>query len=282
MPGIVAAASDRWRLTVAEPFPGLSYNWVAPCRLADGRDAVLKAGPWLEDLAREADALRAYSGRGCVRLLAHDEPAGLLLIERVFPGDLLTSRLHDEVASTSAAADVMRALGAVLPPAGHRFPAAGDWARSLGRLRERYSGQCGPMEPHSFSRAEATYRAFLAAPNGHALLHGDLHHYNILRSGEGWLAIDPHGVVAEPEYECGALLRNPLDIIDRRDAPAVLHRRALQLCDELGYDRFRVLAWAGAQLVLSVTWTVLDEEDSATVRWLPLATALFEAADQYA
>ena len=45
-----------------------------------------------------------------------------------------------------------------------------------------------------------------------ALLHGDLHHYNVLSDrARGWCAIDPKGVVGELEYELGAALRNPID-----------------------------------------------------------------------
>lgn len=279
LPRLVQAAAEQWELDVGRPFAGLSFNWVAPCRRRDGTEAVLKIGPWLEDLAHEAAALRAYDGRGCVRLLADDAGPGILLLERIRPGEMLTSQ-QDEACAIGAAAEVLGAIRTA-PPEGHAFPSVADWADSLRKLRERYRGGGGPMDPHVFERAEATYRELLAAPTGEVLLHGDLHHYNILSGPGGWCAIDPKGVTGEPEYECGALLRNPLGIIERRDAARVLHRRGLQLADALGYDRHRVLAWAGAQLVLSVTWTVLDEEDSQALRWLPLAGALFEAAGRY-
>jgi streptomycin 6-kinase len=45
------------------------------------------------------------------------------------------------------------------------------------------------------------------------LLHGDLHHGNVLHDSErGWVAIDPKGVLGEPEYEIGVALRNPIEI----------------------------------------------------------------------
>ena len=43
------------------------------------------------------------------------------------------------------------------------------------------------------------------------LLHGDLHHYNILAAErQPWLAIDPKGVVGDPVYETGVFLYNRL------------------------------------------------------------------------
>ena len=51
----------------------------------------------------------------------------------------------------------------------------------------------------------------LCAGAPRVLLHGDLHHDNILRSGrEGWLAIGPFGVFGDPGFEAGALLYNPI------------------------------------------------------------------------
>jgi streptomycin 6-kinase len=89
------------------------------------------------------------------------------------------------------------------------------------------------------------------------LLHGDLHHFNILAAErQPWLAIDPKGVVGEPAYEIGALLRNPTDevVFD----PQVQARRIDLLTAELGLDRQRVIGWGIAQAVLSGWWSYED------------------------
>ena len=80
-------------------------------------------------------------------------------------------------------------------------------------------------------------------------------------AGEGgWKAIDPKGVVAEPAYETGALLRNPLGApLDRRR----LARRIALLAEALELDRGRIHAWARVQAVLSAVWNVQDGEDPA-------------------
>jgi streptomycin 6-kinase len=93
-------------------------------------------------------------------------------------------------------------------------------------------------------------------------LHGDLHHYNILSAErQPWLAIDPKGIVGEPAYETGALIRNPVpQILSAPNLDRILARRIHQLSDELGYDRQRVYGWAVAQAVLSAWWTYEDTE----------------------
>ena len=92
------------------------------------------------------------------------------------------------------------------------------------------------------------------------LLHGDLHHWNILRATrELWLAIDPKGVVGEPAYEVGALMRNRLGgVLQGGDPVAVVRRRLDILAEALTIDRDRIQGWALAQAILSAWWDIED------------------------
>lgn len=45
------------------------------------------------------------------------------------------------------------------------------------------------------------------------MLHGDLQHRNILKSGDKWKAIDPHGIIAERVFETAPLYLVKLNII---------------------------------------------------------------------
>ncbi len=94
------------------------------------------------------------------------------------------------------------------------------------------------------------------------LLHGDLHHFNILRGQrEPWLALDPKGLIGEREYEIGALLRNPdLEKLDDRALMKLTLRRIALLSEIFGFDRQRLTAWCFAQDVLSVWWGIEDNE----------------------
>jgi streptomycin 6-kinase len=107
------------------------------------------------------------------------------------------------------------------------------------------------------------------------LLHGDLHHYNVLRDEErGWLAIDPKGVFGEMEYEVGASLRNPYERPELFTDPSVIERRVNCFARVLHLDASRILAWAFAQAVLAAIWVV---EDGGPI---PLAHAWLVLADR--
>lgn len=248
LPGIAVDCAERWRLRLLPPFAGLSYNYVAPVQRADGSAAVLKLCALEPEFFTVIEALRRYDGCGAARLL-----------QRLQPGRQL-SVIADDRRATALAAHVMRHLRRA-PPAGHGFPTAECWADGLTRYRTRF-GDRGPLSERLVALAERLFTDLLATAEPPVLLHGDLHHFNILSSGDGWLAIDPKGVLGEPAYEAGALLRNPMpQIVAEPDLDRILNRRLRQLSEELGFDRERLCGWGIAQAVLSACAHLEDKTD---------------------
>ncbi|HEV2744784.1 MAG TPA: aminoglycoside phosphotransferase family protein [Rubrobacter sp.] len=258
LPALTEEVSHRWSLEVDGPFPNLSYNWVAPAIREDGVPAVLKLSfPGDKEFLTEAAALTAFGGRGICRLLELDLTLGAMLLERLRPGRPLTA-VEDDEEATALAAGVMRNLRRPTPP-GHEFPTVSGWARGFERLRHRFDGGTGPMPGNLIAEAEALFAELLASEGEPLLLHGDLHHENILSAGGGsWLAIDPKGVVGEAAYEAAALLHNPVGALDGPDPRGLLERRLDVLSGELGLDQNRVRAWGLAQAVLSACWGLED------------------------
>ena len=199
LPVLLADCARRWNLTLLPAFSNLSLNYVAPAILSDGSPAVLKAGVPHKELWSEMAALRVYAGRGSVRLLDSDREQGLLLLERLQPGTMLTALADDahDAQATSIAADVMRNLwrpiseeksaeeqtGEKTPEkTSTPFPVIGDWLEGLQRMRAHFGGGSGPFRPALADEAEALARELLASQAAPVLLHGDLHHDNILAS----------------------------------------------------------------------------------------------------
>jgi streptomycin 6-kinase len=257
-PALVNEYEARWRISVGPPLRHLSYNYVAPATLTDGEEAILKLGVPNRELTAEIEALRRYDGRGAVRLLAGDAAGGALLLERLRPGTPLYD-LHDEDRVTAIAAGVMRRLWRPLPP-DHTFPTVADWAAGFGRLRARFDGGSGPFPSSLVARAESLFANLLASSDEPVLLHGDLHHWNVVAATRApWLAIDPKGVAGEPAYEVGALLRNPWgEPLHPAHPGRVQARRVAILAERLGFDPVRIAGWALSQAVLSAWWSLED------------------------
>lgn len=261
LPALVQECVERWSLTVHPPFEPLSYNFAAPASRPDGQTLVLKAGVPRPELGCEIDALRIYAGRGSVLLLEADTQRGVMLLERIEPGTTLKAE-PDDARATEITARVMQSLWQPLP-AGHSFKAVTEWATGFAHLRARFDGGTGPLPADQVALAESLFADLFRSAAPAVLLHGDLHHGNILAGGRSpWLAIDPQGVAGEPAYEVGALLRNPMpEVAGWPDLARVQARRVDQLTEILGFDRQRIVGYGMAQAVLSAWWTLEDHEE---------------------
>lgn len=267
LPEFLAAVADRYELTLGAPFK-LSYNYVCAATRSDGRPVVLKVSPPYDEFYTEVAALRHYGVEGCVELVDADPDQGIVILERLFPGETIHAlSFENDDEATRIAASVMTKLWRPLP-AEHNFPTVERWSRGLQRLRDEHNGATGPLPAHLVERAEGIYRELFASAPPPVLLHGDLHHENILSATRApYLAIDPKGVAGEPAYEVGPLFYNPQpEIFHQPNLARVLKRRLDVLAEYLPIDRERLLACAFAHSVLSAAWSV-EENDSSEGGW---------------
>jgi streptomycin 6-kinase len=313
LPGLLAECCRRWSLRLGEPFP-LSFNYVVPATTADGAAVVLKLGVPNPELASEMAALRLYDGRGAARLLDCLPERGALLLERVLPGSMLADMTVDDAEATRILAQSMRRLWRPLTPeqahllfeprvenrdsrsvkAGRgpgSFCAAQTCATGFYDLRRwtialrQPCGESNPGDksfPHAlFDHAAGLLEDLLASQGEMVLLHGDLHHDNVLQArmrsgGDEWLAIDPKGLAGEREIEVGPMMYNPWQrVLGWQDLKSVYARRLDILQEELDLDRQRMLSWCFVESLLSIVWLM---EDGAPdwQRWLRVAEALEE------
>lgn len=275
LPQLLVELSSRWQIRIEDPFPDMAYNFVAPALRKDGTAVVVKVGVPNTEIKNEIAALQAYDGRGTVTLIEALPDEGAFLLERLTPGEHVL-HLNDEVA-TSIAADVIRRIWKSGTPQGD-FPSVSDWAKGFQRLRKRFDGGTGPFPKKLVDTAQSLFRDLLSSMGETILLHGDLHHWNILSADRApWLAIDPKGVLGEPAYEVGAWLRNPFPQILTFDQPRkVIARRLDQFADQLTLARDRMLAWGIAQAALAAWWSFEDEGDDWGA-WLRCAEIISSA-----
>ncbi|GEC90642.1 aminoglycoside phosphotransferase family protein [Brevibacillus brevis] len=254
---LIADCEARWSLKVLEPFP-LSYNFVAPVVLQDGRNAVLKLGLPGVEWQRELAVIRAFAGRGMVQLLDADEEKGIMLLERIMPGETL-DKLSSEDDRIECLADVIKRMHTPVSRAGKlaaTFPTIADWAVGLEKIHPYFQGGTGPIPEQMVEQAMRWYKKLLSTQKEQCLLHGDLHHENILRAErEPWLAIDPKGLIGETEYEVIPFLLNHLPEVGVEE---VMKQRVDGLTKALSLQKERVLAWAYCHSVLSAWWFIED------------------------
>lgn len=262
LPDLVQAVSDHWSLEIGHPLD-LSYNYVVTAKQSDNTAVVLKLLCPDALAGNEATALAMFAGDATCRLIAYEPGLRALLLERVHPGvPLARLAMANDSTATGIAIDLFQRIWREAPVE-HTFITVADRAAQLADFRCRHDGGSGPLPVALFQEAEEAFRDLPAHGLGPRLLHGDLHHDNILSSNrDSWLAIDPKGVVGEPGYDLGAFLYNPIPGLLAMDDPArIIARRVDQLAEGLGFERFQVRGWGIAQAVLSCVWSIEDGLD---------------------
>jgi len=127
------------------------------------------------------------------------------------------------------------------------------------------------------SDGEAAFRAMLVQPYKPVVLHGDLHHFNVLEHEGEWLAIDPHGYIGPPIFEVGAMMKNPWpDILNTDDMPALMTRRINLLANELAWSATAVAQSAFVYSVISLLWD-METNDMPGI-FTPVARCLHKLA----
>ncbi|MBR8070813.1 3'-kinase [Burkholderia cenocepacia] len=213
------------------------------------RPAMLKVATCDEE--RRGNALMAWwNGQGAAQVWQHDGDA--ILLERAQPAPslaALSAAGHDDD-TMRIACDVVARLHAHRAPLVPPVVPLHDWFYAL---------LSNDADDDTLRRSAAIARQLLAGPSvDEVVLHGDIHHGNILHFGDrGWRAIDPKGLRGERTFDYANLFCNPAH--DIAVDPVRFERRVVVVADAAQLDRRRLLQWILAWSGLSAVWLMEDE-----------------------
>jgi streptomycin 6-kinase len=245
----------RWRLRPEGDVVTTPSSVLVPVRTADGLPAMLKVAHHEEE-ARGADLLVALDGGGAATVLRREGFAVLLeratgtrdLVSMVLGGaDDEATRILCGVGQRMHA-ESARVLALPEPPA---LVELETWFRHLFAHADRL----GPVHRAGAELA----RRLLDEHRDPSVLHGDLHHANVLDFGDrGWLAIDPKGLLGDTEFDMCNLLCNPSPEYALR--PGRLERQFAVVVEATGFEARRLRDWLVAWCALTSTWYALDDD----------------------
>lgn len=248
LPALIDEHCARWDLTPdGEPWHGENALVVPVHR---GVEPLALKLTWPHREAQvEHLALRAWNGRGAVRLVAADPAAYVLLLERL-DGDRNLTRepILDACEVVGELMATLRRPG--LPQLDSLFAQAQTW---VDRLAAEH-----PAVPRRLTAQAATLTRDLAAsadPQAY-LVHQDLHFGNVLAARRApWLAIDPQPINGEWAYAVAPVILNrATDSARAHNLRLHLRLRADTVAQAAGLDEDRVRAWTFVRLVTEATW----------------------------
>jgi streptomycin 6-kinase len=242
-----------------------------------GVAAVAKFGWPHPESQHEHLALRAWAGRGAVRLLQADPRRSVLLLERATPDRDLTALPVLEACEVVAGLYPQLHRPAI-PQLARLSDQAARWAGELSQLRSDAA-----VPRRYVEQAAALAREFAADPaTDGLLLHTDLHYFNVLAAErESWLAIDPKPLSGDPAYEVAPMLWNRWDeAVATGNIRNALLDRMYALVDAADLDEDRVRAWVVVREMVNIAWSLTDESAVTTDDWVTSAITIVKAVQR--
>ncbi|HEV8064625.1 MAG TPA: aminoglycoside phosphotransferase family protein [Acidimicrobiales bacterium] len=298
LPELVDSYLELWELEIVGSLP-MNAMYVVPVARSDGRQCVLKVQPTdvpgVEGARLEMLGLR-LAGPAAVEVLAEDAGAGVLLLERAVPGTTLVGLAgRDDDLATETLAGVIADYGRpVEDPEQSGLRAFSEYAEAFETFdRGRFGdiprskaaarpdtgltvilgidelGTGMPALRRHRQTAERLLRELEADSVEPYLLHGDLHHENVLLDeARGHLVIDAWGLYGERAADVAPAMHNPIDLVARTEDLVGLFRRRLAIYSGvLGIDRDRLAAWCYAYDVIRTLWSTEGDEVLPEDHW---------------
>lgn len=230
LPEVLGRCQQKWNLEVGDILTRSVQSSLYRVRVR-GRDAVLKLAKPGAELSRQADVLAAAKGQGYVHLFDRDDELGALLMEslgnslesrandlfRSLPTEIVLSLMKDSELAAPMVSTLQEAWKLPMDALGeaddtpHRSTVLSVLIDRLADsldLRATY----GPAIDRALLYADHRLNARMASRE--VVCHGDPHQGNLLevaspRPGApaGYVFVDPDGIVCEPEYDLGVVLR---------------------------------------------------------------------------
>lgn len=262
--------STQWNFQMLHPVKDISYNFVAVVKLQSGL-AILKTAPPSARLIPEAEWLNLH--KKSVPMIFHiNKENNAYLMEKLEPGISLkyfVKEGNDEKA-TRIISQVILDLQSILISHQMNYQHISEHIFSFAFLR-------GHIDANIIDCVESIFKDLCADRSNDVILHGDLHHDNILQNDTTWSVIDPHGYIGHSCAEIGPMIFNPLDCFPKYlSTKNIIKARLNILAEMLPFDLKLIKAWAFCLALRSAAW---DIEGFGTPNYhtVEIATILYNA-----
>ncbi len=215
----------------------------------EGIKAMIKISKHKEE-NRGAKLMVCWKGNGAAKVLKYEGPA--LLMERVVSPGVSLAEMAASGADDEASMIICEVAGRLHAHEMKHFPELIPLDLWLKDLRSGFDGY-----DELIGECSTIAEELLASSNESVVLHGDIHHKNILRSQMNeWVAIDPKGLLGERTFDYANIFCNPDE--QTALAPGRLARQTGIISQAAVLDAGRLLKWVAAWAACSAIWSMND------------------------
>ena len=268
LPSIINKLAVEWKLNHIVPVNNMTFNYVAKAITSTNQPVVLKISCDEKNITQEMRALQYFDGNGSIQFISHHPMYHALLLQQAIPGTTLKSLYPSQIEYVmDSYIDTMKKLHSKVLSNISNFCHIRDWLSAIDNI----PAQACPTPLKE--KAIALKNRLIASSKEEVFLHGDLHHDNILKNKDCWLAIDPKGVVGDAEFEIAAFdFMYVNELANKNEVKNIVENRINMLARKAHLNPQRIKDWVFVRLILMAAWYV---EDGGNPYWsLKLAEAL--------
>lgn len=248
----IRVAMKKWKLNHFNVIYEHSTKGVFSAESGSFGPVILKIDQHKSQLESEYKMLERLSGHHSCKVYAFDEGAGLLLEERIIPGTVLRGEISLEK-RIQIFLKVFREIH-IAADSGETYL---NWLERIHEYCTRHQ-----VAEEMASRAHLFCMEMFRKYPDRVLLHGDLHHDNILMRTDGSYAmIDPKGIVGPAIMELPRFILNEQDTNHTGTSRQHIEEVIRMLCKQSGYPEEDIRKLFYMETVLANVWCVEDGEE---------------------
>ncbi|EKD54656.1 MAG: hydroxyurea phosphotransferase [uncultured bacterium] len=257
LPTMISELTDYWELKQVTPVDNMTFNYVAKAITCTNQPVVLKISCDKKNILDEIEALEYFDGNGSIRLISYHSMYHALLLQQAVPGTTLKSLYPSQVEYVmDCYIKTMKKLHNKPLSNKNNYRHIRDWLSAIDDLSDDV------CPSYLIGKAITLKNKLLSSIKKEIFLHGDLHHDNILKNDDQWLAIDPKGVVGESEFEIAAFdFMYINELANMSDVKNIFESRVDLLARKAHLNLQRIKDWVFVRLILMAAWHVEDKGD---------------------
>lgn len=221
-------------------------------------NVILKVNRDSVELTSEYNMLIEMAGKCSCRVFAYDAEQGVLIEERITPGTVLRKEEDTEV-RINHFLNVFRNIHKRIDNDQSAITYL-DWLRKADDFSMVH--KLDKLVNNNMHKARCIGEELFCKYDDRVLLHGDLHHDNMIRNDNGiYYMIDPKGVIGPEIFDLPRYILNEMDYVSESESKNHVLRIAEMISSKTEYPMIDIVKLFFMEVMLANVWCIEDSEE---------------------
>lgn len=219
---------------------------------------VLKVNANKDELTNEYNMIRELRGKSSCKVLAYESTQGILIEEQIIPGTVLRNEKNVAVRVNQ----FIKVFNNIHKTADNvqNFASYLDW------LKKAYefciNNNVDESIKNNMHKAHLIGKELFCKYSDRVLLHGDLHHDNMLLNDKGvYCIIDPKGVIGPAIFDLPRYILNEMDFVSNNECKNHIFQVVEMISKKTNYLFVDILKLLFMEVMLANVWCIEDGEE---------------------